>query len=55
MATILTDRELSRYLKVGYTTLYRLRRAGMPYIRVGGSIRYDLEAVFNWLEERESA
>lgn len=49
MSSLFTDRELSRFLKVSDVTLWRLRLSGMPYIRVGGQIRYDLEKVLGWL------
>lgn len=49
MSSLFTDRELSRFLKVSDVTLWRLRLSGMPHIRVGGQIRYDLEKVLGWL------
>ena len=49
MSSLFTDLELSKFLKVSDVTLWRLRLSGMPYIRVGGQIRYDLEKVLEWL------
>ena len=53
MQVLLTDYEMSHYLHVSCTTLWRLRRAGMPYIRVGNSIRYHLDATVQWIESKE--
>jgi excisionase family DNA binding protein len=42
----LNGRELSRILNKSEPTLYRLRRARIiPYVRIGGEIRYRLSEV----------
>lgn len=50
MPTLFTEHELSKFLKVSSVTLYRLRLSGMPFLRVGGQLRYDLDAVLEWLQ-----
>ena len=55
MSNLLTERELSKFLKVSIVTLYRLRLSGMPYIRVGGQLRYELDVVLKWLDTDRSA
>lgn len=50
MPTLFTEHELSKFLKVSSVTLYRLRLFGMPCLRVGGQLRYDLDAVLKWLQ-----
>lgn len=55
MSNLLTERELSKFLKVSIVTLYRLRLSGMPCIRVGGQLRYDLSAVLKWLDTERIA
>lgn len=54
MSCLLTDYELSKYLKVSVVTLWRLRSLGMPHFWVGGQLRYDLDKVLDWLEKREA-
>ena len=53
MEGLLDEVGLAKFLKVSFTTLWRLRKAGMPYMRVGGSVRYNLRSVLDWLEEKE--
>lgn len=48
-ALFLTERELTRALGLSRTTLWRLRKAGLPTLAVGRSVRYDLEKVRIWL------
>lgn len=55
MKYFLSDKELSYLLSLSRVTLYRLRLSGMPYMRVGGQLRYDLDAVLEWLKSERSA
>lgn len=48
---ILTKEELSTYLKVTERTIDRLRKKGMPFLKVGDSVRFKKDAVLKWLEE----
>lgn len=49
----LTSEELQKYLNISRTTLWRLRKEGLPHKKLGHkTIRYDLEEVEKWLEER---
>lgn len=51
MGVLLTQQELSKELKVEVSTLWKLRKMGMPYIRLGQRlIRYDFEEVEKWLK-----
>lgn len=53
MGVLLTQQELSEKLKVEVITLYKLRKMGMPYIRLGQRlIRYDFEEVEKWLKSK---
>jgi excisionase family DNA binding protein len=49
---LLTKEELARHLKVGIRTIDRLRKAGLPDFKVGGSIRFKKDEVSFWLEQR---
>ena len=46
---MLSTKELCEYLNVSSKTLYNYRERGMPFIRVGGVIRYEKEKVMEWL------
>jgi predicted DNA-binding transcriptional regulator AlpA len=47
----LTENELSDILRISRSTLWELRKSGMPYRQVRGQIRYRLEEVNAWLDE----
>jgi predicted DNA-binding transcriptional regulator AlpA len=49
----LTEKELCKKLKLARTTLYRLRKDGLPYKNIGGrSIRYDEKEVRSWIDNQ---
>lgn len=49
----LHDRQsLARELRCGVDTVDKLRREGMPEIRVGDAPRFELEHVLSWLRGR---
>ena len=55
MKKLMLPEELSEYLGVTRTTLWKWQGKGMPYIRLGVKlVRYDLEEVMKWLSERSS-
>lgn len=46
MGTIVTAKEVGRFLRLTETTVYKLTYAGnLPGFKVGGSWRYDMEEV----------
>lgn len=49
---MLTRKELAERMRVTTRTVDRQVKNGMPYIKFGGSIRFDLDAVMKWLEEQ---
>ena len=53
----LTAAELADRLKVAQSTLWQwnLRGYGPPAVRIGGKLRYRLEAVEQWEAEQERA
>jgi excisionase family DNA binding protein len=52
MAPVLTVNELSDYLKVHPTTIYRLLKAGqLPGFRIGSDWRFNVEEIERWLAE----
>jgi excisionase family DNA binding protein len=51
---ILTVRELAGYLHVDVSTIYRLvRKKELPAFRLGRDWRFKLEAIENWMRERQ--
>ena len=49
MQRLLTEKELSEVLGICRVTLFRFRREGMPYIRLGARlVRYDFKQVQEW-------
>lgn len=50
MSKFLKTEEICEVLKITRKTLYNYRDKGMPYIKKGGSVLYDKEAVEDWLK-----
>jgi excisionase family DNA binding protein len=51
---ILTVRELAGYLHVDVSTIYRLvRKKELPAFRLGRDWRFKLEAIEDWMRERQ--
>lgn len=51
MKELLTQEEMCGKLQIDMTTLWKLRKMGMPYIRLGKRlIRYDFDDVVEWLK-----
>ena len=52
---VLTIEELSAYLKIPISTLYKLAREGsIPSQKVGRHWRFRKEAIDRWLEEKRT-
>lgn len=50
--SLLTEQELCSALKVERVFLWKCRKNGMPFIRLGTKlVRYDLQEVLDWLKE----
>ncbi|NFA42710.1 DNA-binding protein [Clostridium botulinum] len=50
MSKLLKSEEICKFLNVTRKTLYNYRDKGMPYIKNGGSVLYDKDAVEEWLK-----
>lgn len=48
---ILTKEDLAKLLKVTVRTIDRLRKEGLPFLKVGNQIRFDKSDVINWLKK----
>jgi excisionase family DNA binding protein len=54
MERLLTVEEVSNTLKVGKSTIYRWVYFNyIPYLRIGGVVRFDKQAVRRWFRKRE--
>lgn len=54
-SNLLTEQELADLLKVAHGTLRNWRTSGgehIPYVRVGGSVRYRMEDVIAYLDSK---
>lgn len=50
--TYLSEKELCEWLKISRSKAVNLRKEGMPFIKLGKSVRFDKEEVEKWLEEK---
>lgn len=50
VSKLITTRQLSERLGVSRVTLTNWRKLGLPYIKLGYAVRYDVEDVMNWLD-----
>ena len=49
--TMLTKKELCKELGISPTTVDRHMAIGMPKVKLGKSLRFDLESVLKWYRE----
>jgi excisionase family DNA binding protein len=49
---LLKTDELAKQLRVSPRTIHTLRENGLPALKVGGSIRFDLQEVLAWLKAK---
>lgn len=53
MNKLLTAQEVADLLSVGKKTIYQLKASGqIPYIKIGGIIRFDREQIEKWLAKK---
>ncbi|GAB1476470.1 hypothetical protein MASR2M70_13040 [Bacillota bacterium] len=46
----LTIEDVGEMLQVTRTTIYNLKKKGMPFIKLGKTIRFDQDEVINWIK-----
>ncbi len=44
-----TTSEVSDFLQVSLKTVFNLRKTGLPYVQLGGAVRFDPQAVKGYL------
>ena len=48
----LTTGQLMNFLEISRSTIFRLRRRGLPSVRIGTSVRrFPVEGVLKWLKQ----
>ena len=47
---LLTDAEVQELLKMSRTTLWRLRKRGLPHLKIGGRYRYRKSELLRWMQ-----
>lgn len=52
MKEYLTVSELQEKLKVSRQTIYDWRKNGLPFLKIGSSIRFDGDEVNEWVEKQ---
>lgn len=48
---LLREREACQLLQLSRSSLFKLRKAGLPYVQLGGSVRYEVETIKEWLKK----
>lgn len=49
---ILTEKELAERLKLSRFTILKMRKNGLPFMRVSDSVRFDWAKVLEWINEQ---
>ena len=45
----MTTQEVADFLRVSIKTVFNLRKMGLPYLQLGGAVRFDLQEVRDYL------
>ncbi|SHF60633.1 transcriptional regulator, AlpA family [Desulforamulus putei DSM 12395] len=48
---LLTTDEICEWLKVTRRTIERWRKNGLPFFKIGSSVRFNKEEVLKWIEQ----
>ena len=51
MNKLVTEEEMCEMICTSRWSLYALRKKGLPFVRVGNKVRYDLDEVGTWLKQ----
>ena len=49
----LTIEEVAEMLKVARSTVYKYKEMGLPFIKLGKVIRFELKDVVNWVDQQK--
>jgi excisionase family DNA binding protein len=50
----LTTDELCEWLKITRRTIERWRKSGLPFYKIGSSVRFKKEEVLSWIEQNKN-
>lgn len=50
---LLTTIELSQVLNVSRQSIYKWRKEGMPFYKIGTAVRFDLDEIREWLKTKK--
>jgi excisionase family DNA binding protein len=50
----LTTDELCEWLKITRRTIERWRKGGLPFYKIGSSVRFKKEEVLSWIEQNKN-
>lgn len=50
---MLNKKELAKELNISESMVNKLIAQGLPHIKVGSAVRFNLNEVINWLKERK--
>lgn len=48
----MTKFTLAEFFQVSQRTIERWEKLGMPVVKIGGTVRYELNKILNWAETR---
>jgi len=51
MKQLLNVDEACEFLSISRTKLYDLKKEGMPYIKLGNTIRFDKDQILEWVRQ----
>lgn len=49
---LLNKKEIAKELHLSVSMIDKLMTKGMPYIKIGKAVRFDVEEVKNWVKNR---
>lgn len=52
MKQMYTTKDLEEFFQVSRYTLINWREKGLPYVKIGNTIRYDLDDVKKWVSDQ---
>lgn len=52
MKELLTIKEIMKKLKLSKPTIYKLMDQGLPYKKIGNQLRFDADAVQEWVDQQ---
>ena len=51
----LSINQVSEMFCVSRQTIYKWRKRGMPYIVIGGTVRFSYEEIMNWVNDQNNS